>query len=313
MTLRAAFLAVTLTVASSCVSAQDMAAKRSVEVDGLTRTWLQVVPPACATPTANCAIVFGFHGGGLPGVSGAQFDRQTGLGQAAMTRGFIAIMPDGRAMNWNDGRPEVGEKADDVAFVKAILNAARAEKLGYDPARVFATGMSNGGHMSFRLACEMADTFAAIAPVVASLGKALSQQCRPTRAVSILNIVGSADPLTPFAGGQIGLGNRVSRGEGLSSDVSTAFWVRANGCKSPPARSRIDNVLDDATAVEIDRYAGCARGTVIERRVIVDGGHLWPGEVPKGLVARISGRPTREFAGTDIILDFFGIKKVASP
>ncbi len=309
MMVRALILALSLAGASSCASAEG---KRSIQVDGLTRTYLQIVPPACATPSAKCPIVFGFHGGGLPGVSGAQFDRQTGLGQAAIGRGFIAIMPDARAQNWNDGRPEVREPVDDVSFVKAILTAVRAEKLAYDPARVFATGMSNGGHMSFRLACEMADTFAGIAPVVASLGAVLSQQCRPNRAISILNIVGSADPLTPYAGGQIGLGQRASRGEGLSSDASTAFWVRANACNPNPARSRIDSVPDDETSVQVDRYTRCSRGTVIERRVIVDGGHLWPGEVPRGLVARISGRPTREFAGTDIILDFFGIKKVAS-
>lgn len=302
------FIALSLMIASSC-AATEGPNRQSIQVGGQTRTWLQIVPPTCVAARARCPIVFGFHGGGLPGVSGAQFDKQTNLGKAAIDRGFIAIMPDGRAVNWNDGRPEVREKADDVAFVKAILRAVRAERLNYDPARVFSTGMSNGGFMSFRLACEMADTFTAVAPVVANLGTVLSRQCKPKRAISILSIVGSADPLTPFEGGQIGLKNRISRGEALSSDASTAFWVKANGCQLPPVVTRIDSVPADGTRVEINRYDRCSGGVVVERRVIVGGGHLWPGEVPRGIVAMISGRPTNISNGTDIILDFFGITK----
>jgi polyhydroxybutyrate depolymerase len=142
--------------------------QRSLQLDGLKRTYLQIVPAHCKAASANCPLVFGFHGGGLPGVSGAQFDQESGMSKAASARGFILILPNARDANWNDGRPEVGETADDVGFVKAILGAIKSENLSYDAARVFATGMSNGGHMSFRLACEMADTFAAIAPVAAS-------------------------------------------------------------------------------------------------------------------------------------------------
>ena len=283
--------------------------QRSLQSGGLTRSYLQVVPAACKRATARCAVVFGFHGGGVPGVSGAQFDRQTGLGKAALERGFIAIMPDGRARNWNDGRPEVREKADDVGFVKVIIAAMKADGLAIDPKRVFATGMSNGGHMSFRLACEMPDTFTAVAPVVASLGVALSAQCPAGKPISILNIVGTADPLTPYLGGKISLNNGPSRGLVLSSDASMAFWRKANRCTGKPAMRRFDADPGDETSVVVERYASCARGKVLERYTVVGGGHLWPGEFPKGFVARISGRPTKEFKATEVILDFFGIPK----
>jgi polyhydroxybutyrate depolymerase len=309
--IRPALLTLSLIATTSCASAQTPGTQqRSVQVDGMKRTYIQVVPDICKAANARCAVVFGFHGGGLPGVSGAQFDKQTGLGNAALERGFIAIMPDGRSMNWNDGRPEVREKADDVGFVRTIIQSVAAEKLSYDPARVFATGMSNGGHMSFRLACEMSDVFSAVAPVVASLGKVLSEQCKPKKAISILNIVGDADPLTPYNGGQIGLKNKVSRGEGLSSDASMAFWAKANGCKSAPTTMRFDKDKTDKTSILVDHYAGCANGKVMERYVVVGGGHLWPGEFPKGIVAMISGTPTKEFKATDVILDFFSIPKV---
>jgi polyhydroxybutyrate depolymerase len=314
MIIRSLVLVSALTLTASCASAQAPplgTIQKSVQAGGLTRTYIQVVPDACKTATANCPLVFGFHGGGVPGVSGAQFDKQTGLSAVAQERSFIAIMPNARSRNWNDGRPEVREKADDVGFVKAIIAALRTEKVAFDESRVFATGMSNGGFMSYRLACEMSETFTAVAPVVASLGTAMSAQCKPARAISILNIVGSADPLVPFGGGAVRLGKTASRGDTLSSDDTVAFWIKANGCKAPAVSSKFDRDPDDGTSVTIDRYEKCARGTVFERRVVIGGGHLWPGEFPKGVIAMISGRPTREFEATGVILDFFGIKKVA--
>jgi polyhydroxybutyrate depolymerase len=311
---RSVLATLALTLTTSCAAAQTPGAEdRAVQVGELERTYTQVVPAACKAKNANCAVVFGFHGGGVPGVSGKQFDRQTGLGNAALERGFIAIMPDGRSLNWNDGRPEVREKADDVAFVKAMIADLSAQKLAFDPKRVFATGMSNGGHMSFRLACEMPDVFAAVAPVVASLGKVLSEQCKPKAAISMLNIVGDADPLTPFRGGQIGLKNKVSRGEGLSSDSSIAFWLKANGCNAKPTTARFDKDKSDKTSVLVERYSGCRDGKAMERYIVVGGGHIWPGEFPKGFIRAISGTPTKEFKATEVILDFFGIPKAKAP
>ncbi len=312
--IRAAALAVSLVTATSCAAAPAPvnSQQRWVAVGGLTRTWLQVVPPACATATANCPLVFGFHGGGIRGVSGAQFDQQSKLSAAAAQRGFILVLPNAREVNWNDGRPEVGETADDVAFVKAILAAVRTEKLGIDRSRIFATGMSNGGHMSFRLACEMADTFRAIAPVAATLGTVTAARCRPARPISVLNIVGTADPISPYDGGMIRYRNGKSRGEILSSDATFAFWAKADGCRAPATRSTADADPGDGTSVITEMHVGCAGGSVVERRSIVGGGHVWPGETPKGIVAMMVGHPTRELAGTDTVLDFFGIRKVKS-
>ena len=89
----AAFLAATF--ATSCAAAPPGGQQRTVEVDGLTRTYMQVVPPACASPAARCALVFGFHGGGIRGVSGAQFDQQSKLSAAATQRGFILVLSHG--------------------------------------------------------------------------------------------------------------------------------------------------------------------------------------------------------------------------
>jgi polyhydroxybutyrate depolymerase len=297
-------------ITASCASAKTLVTageRRSVQIDGLIRTYTQIVPEACLSQATKCAIVFGFHGGGIKGVSGAQFDKSTGMSTAAQKRGFILILPDARSTNWNDGRPEVGETADDVGFVKAIFAAIRREKLAYDPARVFATGMSNGGHMSFRLACEMDDTFSAIAPVSASLGIVTAKTCKPTRPISILNIYGTADPISPYKGGTIRFRKGPSRGEILSSDETLNFWVKANRCSSTSIDSTIDADLNDGTTVTVNRYTNCSGDKAVERRSIVGGGHIWPGEKQNRIIAMITGHETREVNGTETILDFFGL------
>jgi polyhydroxybutyrate depolymerase len=298
-------LALAASSMASCAVAKPVAngSQRSIVVDGRARTFVEVVPPACKRPRASCALVFGFHGGGLRGVSGAQFDRQTGLSSAAARRGFILILPDALNRNWKDGRPEVGNGADDVAFVKAMIAWLRPSGIAHDPARVFATGISNGGHMSFRLACEMSDVFAAVAPVAANFGTALIAQCKPTRAISVLNIVGQADPISPYGGGEI----KGGRGTLTSSDDTLAFWERANGCREPAAIRRADRDPDDATSVSVTRFDRCADGSRVERITVIGAGHVWPGATPGFLLSRLVGRATREVDATEAVLDFFGI------
>jgi polyhydroxybutyrate depolymerase len=292
-------------VAASCAAARpvELGTVRSVIVDGTKRTYSEVLPPQCRHAAARCPLVFGFHGGGLPGVSGAQFDRQAKLSAAAMERRFILILPDALGRNWKDGRPEVGNGVDDVAFVGAMIASLAPSGLTYDPARVFATGHSNGGHMSFRLACEMSDVFAAVAPVAANLGTALGAQCRPTRAISVLNIVGVADPISPYGGGEI----KGNRGTITSSDATLAYWSRANRCRGPASITHADRDLADRTSIVATRFDRCEGGARVHRISITGAGHVWPGETPGFLLSKLVGRSTRELDATRAVLDFFGV------
>jgi polyhydroxybutyrate depolymerase len=295
---------------TACSATNPMAErldKRAVKVGQLERTYFQFVPSQCRQKAANCPLVFGFHGGGVKGVSGVQFNQQSGLSAAATARGFIVILPNARDMNWNDGRPEVGETADDIGFVKAIVENIKSDGLRYDAKRVFATGMSNGGHMSFRLACEMADIFSAVAPVAASLGVVTSAKCKPSGPISVLNIVGTEDPISPYGGGMMRFRNGPPRGEILSSDQTLAFWVKANDCANEPQISALDTDPDDQTSIAISRYGRCAGAAAVERRSVVGGGHIWPGEKQNRIVALFTGSETREIDATKAVLDFFGI------
>src|SRR6185295_9868094 len=134
-------------------------------------------------------------GGGM--MNGAQFADGTGLSAEGARRGYVVLAPDALGDNWNDGRPEMAAEIDDVGFIRAMLADVRG-RAGVDPARVFATGASNGGLMSYRLACETGSTFRAVAPVIANLGSVLIRHCRPAGNVSVFMMPGNQDPLMPY-------------------------------------------------------------------------------------------------------------------
>jgi polyhydroxybutyrate depolymerase len=248
-------------------------------------------------------VLIALHGGG-GGMNGAQFAGRTGLAVEGARRGYIVLAPDARGDNWNDGRPELAAGIDDVGFIRAMI-ADVGSRAGIDPARLFATGASNGGLMSYRLACEGGGAFRAIAPVIANLGTALIARCRPAGAVSVFMIPGTADRLMPYAGGGVaaGFGNR---GTTVSSDRTLDFWRGAMGCAGAPEVERFDPVRDE-TAVAITRYEGCRGGAIVQRWTVEGGGHTWPGRAGarRPLRARLVGATATEFSATEVILDFF--------
>ena len=276
--------------------------QRSLVHGGATRIWNEIVPPACANPGARCPVLIALHGGGGRS-NGAQFASGTGLAAAGTARGYIVLAPNALGDNWNDGRPELAAGIDDVGFIRAMLADMRG-RTGVDPARIYATGASNGGLMSFRLACEGGGTFRAVAPVIANMSVNLIERCRPTGNVSVFMMPGTLDRLIPYAGGDVAPG-RVDRGAVVSSDRTLEFWRATMDCGRAPRTDRYDPVRDD-TAVAVTRFDSCRGGTVVRRWTVEGGGHTWPGrEGGRGFRARLVGPTATEFSATDAILDFF--------
>jgi polyhydroxybutyrate depolymerase len=268
--------------------------------DGATRTWSEVVPAACAATRARCPVLIALHGGG-GSMGGAMFARVTGLAARGEARGYIVLAPDALGDNWNDGRPEIAAGIDDVGFIRAMIADIRG-RAGVDPARIFAAGASNGGLMSYRLACEGAGTFRAVASVIANMGTALIARCRPAGTVSVFMIPGTADRLMPYEGGGVAAGMR-DRGTVVSSDRTLEYWGAAMGCSGAPRVERFDPVADE-TSVHIARFERCRGGAVVQRWAVVGGGHTWPGRAGPGR-GLLAGTTATEFSATQVILDFF--------
>lgn len=272
---------------------------RTIHVDGSERSYVVHVPPQAAADSP-LPLVLAFHGGGANARSMVVF---SGLNKKADQAGFIVVYPDGsgrleRMLTFNAGNccgQAAARNVDDVAFVRHVLDDVEGVAK-VDPRRVFATGMSNGGMMAYRLASEMSDRIAAIAPVSGPMG---TKECRPDRAVSVIHFHGDADEFAPFAGGE---GRGPSGTHFYSVDHSINAWVDANQCDKHPVTTRLPDREHDGTTVRQVRYASGRDGAEVVLVVIEGGGHTWPGKEPR---LRALGVSTRDISANDMMWEFF--------
>lgn len=230
-----------------------------LEVGGLERTALVHVPlRALRGPVP---LVLAFHG---TGGSGPFMARYSGLSRVADRAGFIAVFPSAHEEQerWTAEQAPRPGAPDDVAFVRALLQEVSLGQC-VDAARVSVVGVSNGGSFAARLACELSDRFAAVAIVAGGFGEKLA--CRVQRAVSVLEIHGTADPVVPYAGREHGEGS-VSRW--------LADWVARDGCETTGRRRAV------APRVVRTDWAGCRDAAAVAHLRILGGAHQWPGATP---------------------------------
>jgi len=266
---------------------------------GLTREYILHVPPSY-TGSEPVPLVLLFHGFGQPAADQLQYSE---MGAKADAEGFIVVVPQALSSpniaeeHWNFLIFEPGAP-DDIAFIGELLDALEAE-LCVDSARVYSTGISNGAMFSVRLACDMSDRIAAIAPVAGvyyppwSADLAAEPPCEPERPVPVLAFHGTADDTIPYAGGQIGLGLPFHTRH-IENEVMPA-WAASNGCGPTPA-------IGQATPnVRLITYAGCDQGADVKLYAVEGGGHVWPGadELKKG------PDPADEISANALIWDFF--------
>ncbi len=271
---------------------------RVLPVQGRERSYILHVPLS-ARDGVPMPLVLVFHGGYDTPENAIS---NTGFNRLADREGFLVAYPAGVDKHWNDGRGVANAEVDDVAFVRAMIEDIRKVS-DVDPRRIYATGASNGGMFTQRLACELADIIAAFAPVISSLPEAIRQQCRPVRAVSILMINGSDDKMVPWNGGEMkGKGGRI-----LPVPASVEFWARHADCPATsPAASQLlpDRDPRDRTRVRQTQYSGCRDGAEVILFEIEGGGHTWPGGENRQM-PMVLGITSRDIEATTEIWRFF--------
>jgi polyhydroxybutyrate depolymerase len=279
------------TLVAAIFAIQDDSEK-TIRVGDVERTYRVHVPGTYKKGTP-VPLVFDLHGGGS---NGKQQHRFSGMVKIADREGFIVVHPDGIDRRWNDGR--IAKEADDVGFLKALLDALSKE-FSIDPRRIYATGISNGGFMSQRLAIELSDRFAAIAPVTAGIGDQV--EFKPEHPVSVLLMNGTEDPLVPYNGGFVARSGTKT----LSTDDAVKKWVAHNGCSERPTTEELpDKDPNDGTRVTRSVWSGGKNNTEVVLYRIDGGGHTWPGG-NQYLPERIIGKVCRDMEGSEIIWEFF--------
>lgn len=248
-------------------------------------------------------LVLAFHGGGGHAEYMAD-DEKYGLQKKADEAGFVVAFPNGysklpggKFATWNAGGccgDARDRNVDDVGFARAVVKAIQA-RYSIDAARVFATGMSNGGMLSHRLACEAADVFRAVASVA---GTDATASCTPSEPVSVLHIHAKDDDHVLFNGGA---GPNAFRDESkvmnfISVPETISRWVNRDRCAMPPQR-----VLDKPGA-SCEAYSDCAGGVSVQLCVTDTGGHSWPGA---DSVRRGKPAASQALDANDVIWRFF--------
>jgi polyhydroxybutyrate depolymerase len=269
----------------------------SIQSGGIVRSYQVHVPARKASQVLPLVLVL--HGGRG---DGAGMLPLTGMDSSADAAGFIAVYPDAVEKNWSDGRgTSDSEKlgVDDVAFLSSLARRLSSE-LNADPKRIYATGISNGGFMSARLACDASSVFAAVAVVAATIPENVRTNCKPSRAVPFMMIHGTADSFVLEAGGTMTKGN----GGVIASTAQTVnLWRDLNKCSSPAKISEF-NPANDGTSITLERYTGCASGSEVAFYKVTDGGHTWPGG-SQYLPEIIIGKTSRDLNASEAILAFF--------
>jgi polyhydroxybutyrate depolymerase len=214
-------------------------------------------------------LVMALHGGGGVALGMA---RLSGFNALARSEGFLVAYPDSGVKAWNDGRTDFQDAAsghDDSAWLAALARDLVKRGLA-DPRRLYVCGMSNGGFMTVRLACEHPDLFAAAGVVAATLAKTYAPP--PGAGLPICYINGTLDPLVPFQGGDIRvLRFSRSRGKVLGVEESLAFWRQRNGVSEAAADTLLP-ILDASDATRVRWHLFSAPGAFPVASYVIEGG-----------------------------------------
>jgi polyhydroxybutyrate depolymerase len=206
-------------------------------------------------------------------------------------------------------KPASAEKnpAGDVAFFDQLLDKLVAE-YSVDANRIFATGYSDGGLMVFRLGCSMGKRIAAIAAVAAALPKEMAGPCEMPRAVPLLMLNGTSDPVIRYGGGLV-------KGTGLTTlsvQATAEKWAGLDRCVGKPALTTLPPRDKHGMQTRVDTYSGCRDGAEVALYAIEGGGNTWPSGdefMPKKEV----GKTSTDLDADEVIWKFFGFHPMPSP
>ncbi len=241
----------------------------SITHDGIQRNYILYIPEIYDGDTA-VPLILNFHG------FGSNATQQMFYGDfrdIADTEGFLLVHPEGTTFIgnqfWNVGFPGISSTIDDVGFTEALIDEL-ATLYTIDLDRVYATGMSNGGFMSFLLACQLSEKIAAVASVTGSMTQDTFDDCNAQRPTPVLQIHGTEDDVVLYNGNTLSI---------PIADV-ISYWVDYNNCETTPTTITFPDIdPSDGSTIEHSVYEDGDNGITTEHMKVIGGGHTWPGSV----------------------------------
>lgn len=262
--------------------------EKEINSGGRARHYWVHVPPGY-TARNPLPVVLVFHGG-LG--TGKYIRKQSRMTPVADRHGFLAVFPDGIKGTWNAGgccEVAMRQNIDDVGFVANLINQLQTD-FCIDSQRIYATGFSNGSMLSHRLACELSDKIAAIAPVS---GVIMVPECHPKEPVSVMVFHGTADPRSLWEGG---IGDKdPSKGRRDSIPTTMDKLYRRYQCGSTKPSLRKGAALCSSTQ--------CNGGAEVSLCRLEGAGHQWPGG--PGLWQSKLGPVNYDISASELMWQFF--------
>jgi polyhydroxybutyrate depolymerase len=281
---------------------QTGSAEYTFEHGGLTRIYRVFVPSGYAGSTP-VPLVMTLHG--AAGWA-AQQEGYSEWNAIAERETFVTVhpqgaLPTGPGFRWNAGEPMRADGAlfesifaapedlpDDAAFLTDLLAHLQAE-LCIDPARIYVNGLSNGGGMTYHMACVLADKIAAVG-TVAGAYTAIPGGCDPARPIPVITFHGKKDNVVAYDGS-----DRINL-EPVGQWA--AAWAARNGCDETP--ETVEGTVGAVTGV---RYVNCDEDAEVVFYTIADAGHTWPGAEP--LLPIVLGAASQDIDASETMWDFF--------
>jgi polyhydroxybutyrate depolymerase len=261
--------------------------KGEMVIDGNKRSFSTYIPPN--NKTGKMPLVISLHGG---------FASPKGMFHLANFRPvadrekFIVVCPASKYM-WHDGANLHG--IDDVKFIDQLITYI-IKTYNADPDRVYVTGISNGGFMTARLACQLNSRIAAVAIVAATMS--IGEGYDLDRPMPALYMHGTSDPIVGYNGGKL-FGRSV-----YSQDAVIAKWIALNNCDKTAVITTIPDNANDGTSILKAEYTNPKNGLKVVGYTIINGGHTWPGGwqyLPKLII----GKTTHNLNACEEIWSFF--------
>jgi len=276
----------------------------SILYQSYNRLFITHIPPSY-TGSDSVPLVFVLHGGGGTAngmISFSEFDF------VSDTAGFIVVFPQGAVpassggYTWADGRGTPADTAeiDDVGFISALIDHLN---INYEiiNSKMYACGMSNGGFMSQRLACELNNRIAAVASVGSTIDSSQVSIYQPALPISVMLINGVDDPFVPFYGGAVNGG----QGYAISSFDLFDFWIQKNNCTGQTDSISLPDIVTSESSTITKYYNfnyNCNSQVVLCK--VNGGGHTWP-DVPNFWYELIAGQTNKDIHASVEIWQFF--------
>ena len=265
----------------------------SITSDNTKRNYRLYIPKNYTGMTA-VPLLFNFHGYTS---NALQQDFYGNFKNIADTANFLILLPEGLPIQGtNQGFNNfsvLGVKPDDVKFTSNLIDSISA-KYTIDKNRIYSTGMSNGGFMSYDLACFLSDRVAAIASVTGSMIQSHVSNCQAQHPTPIMQIHGTTDPTVSYDGKSGIIGS-------IHIDSLVNFWVKFNNCNTSPTKINLPDInVADKCTVEHYIFPNGKNNVAVEFYKVIGGGHTWPGAA----ISTGAGNTNKDFNASLVIWQF---------